>query len=118
MTLLKQLWRLVSITRRAGGWRALGTLARQAPQQVALFSRLLRDARVPVVAKVTLVGALVYAVSPLDLIPDWLPIMGELDDIGVALWAINFFLGQAPLEALAEHRHAVGLPTNTVRVER
>lgn len=116
MTLFKQLWRLVSMARRVGGARALSTLVRQAPQQVALFSRLLRDARVPVVAKVSLVGAVVYAVSPLDLIPDWIPVLGEMDDIGVALWAVNFFLGQVPLETLAEHRHAVGLPTDTVRV--
>ena len=116
MTLLKQLWRLVSMARRVGGARALATFVQQAPQQVALFSRLLRDSRVPVVAKMTLVGALAYAISPLDLIPDWIPVVGELDDIGVALWAVNFFLGQIPLEALAEHRHAVGLPVNTVRV--
>ncbi|MDQ2687827.1 MAG: YkvA family protein [Armatimonadota bacterium] len=118
MTLLKQLWRLVLMARRVGGARALGTLVRQAPQQVALFSRLLRDTRVPVAAKVVLMGALVYAISPLDLIPDWIPVMGELDDLGVALWAINFFLGQIPLDALAEHRYAVGLPVNTVTVNQ
>lgn len=104
------------MARRVGGARALIMLVRQAPQQVALFSRLLRDARVPVVAKVTLVGAVVYAVSPLDLIPDWIPVLGELDDLGVALWAINFFLGQVPLDALAEHQYAVGLPVSAVTI--
>lgn len=118
MTLFKQLWRVILMARRVGGARALTMLIRQAPQQLALFSRLLRDTRVPVVAKVTLVGAVVYAVSPLDLIPDWVPVMGELDDLGVALWAINFFLGQIPLDAMAEHRHAVGLPVNTVTINR
>lgn len=118
MTLLKQLWRFVAMTRRVGGWRAMGTLVRQAPQQVQLFLRLLGDPRVPVFAKVAFAGAVVYAVSPLDLIPDWMPVLGELDDLGVLLWAVNFFLGQVPLDAQAEHRRAVGLPDNAVTIKR
>ncbi len=93
------------MTRRAGGWQAL---LKQGPKQVALFQRLLRDARVPALAKAVLVGAAVFAVSPLNF-PQYIPIVGAMDDIGIALLAINFFLGQVPKDVLSTHRQAVGL---------
>lgn len=105
MNLAKQLWRLLSMTRRAGGWQSL---LQQGPKQVALFQRLLRDARVPAFAKAVLVGAAIFAVSPLN-VPQYIPVIGPLDDIGIALFAINFFLKQVPQTVLAEHRQAVGL---------
>lgn len=105
MNLTKQLWRLISMTRRAGGWQLL---LQQGPKQLALFQRLLRDARVPALAKALLIGAAVFAVSPLN-VPQYIPVIGALDDIGIALFAINFFLKQVPQDILAEHRQAVGL---------
>lgn len=105
MNLVKQLWRLLSMTRRAGGWQAL---LQQGPKQVALFQRLLRDTRVPALAKAVLVGAAVFAVSPLNF-PQYIPVVGAMDDIGIALLAIKFFLGQVPQDVLSEHRQAVGL---------
>lgn len=109
MTLLKQLYRMLKMTRRVGGWRAAGRLIQRAPQQLALFQRLLMDVRVPAVAKAALLAGVVYAVSPLDFIPDWIPGLGQLDDIGVALMAVNFFLAQVPARVLAEHKQALGL---------
>ncbi len=108
MNLWKQIWRIVQMTRRVGGWRAAVTLVQSAPKQIQLFRRLLLDPRVPVLAKAVLVGALVFAVSPLNL-PNFIPIVGALDDIGIALFASNFFLKQVPAHVLAEHRYAVGL---------
>lgn len=105
MNLIKQLWRMFSMTRRAGGWQSL---LKQGPKQVALFQRLLRDARVPALAKAALVGAAVFAVSPLN-VPQYIPVIGALDDLGIALLAINFFLGQVPKDVLSAHRQAVGL---------
>ncbi len=108
MNLLKQLWKIVKMTRRVGGWKAATQLVRDAPKQVNLFRRLLVEPRVPVTAKMVLVGAGVFAVSPLNL-PGYIPIIGQLDDIGIALFAGNYFLKQVPADVLAEHRHAVGL---------
>ncbi len=95
------------MTRRAGGWRAL---AAEGPKQIALFKRLLADPRVPAPAKAVLAGAVAFAVSPLNF-PQYIPVIGALDDIGIALLAINFFLKRVPPSVLAEHRSAVGLPT-------
>ncbi len=91
MNLMKQILRILKMARRFGGLKAATILARQLPQQVMLFTRLLGDARVPVVAKVALVGGVVFAVSPLN-VPQYIPILGALDDIGIVLFVGNFFL--------------------------
>ncbi|MGI4788237.1 MAG: YkvA family protein [Janthinobacterium lividum] len=108
MTLWKQLWRMVQMTRRVGGWKAASQLAQSAPKQIALFRLLLTDPRVPVAAKAVLVGAILFAISPLN-IPQYIPIIGALDDIGIVLFAGNYFLKQVPAHVLAEHRQSVGL---------
>jgi uncharacterized membrane protein YkvA (DUF1232 family) len=115
MNLFKQLLRFAKMTRRVGGWRMVTTLVRQLPQQVTLFTRLLGEARVPIAAKLVLVGAVVFAISPLNL-PQYIPVIGELDDLGIALWAISFFQGQIPLDVMADHKKAVGLPTGLVEI--
>lgn len=108
MNLWKQVWRFVQMTRRVGGWKAARQLARNAPKQLALYRLLLTDPRVPVTAKAVLVGALVFAVSPLN-IPQFIPVIGALDDIGIVLFASSFFMRQVPKEVLSELRHQVGL---------
>ena len=108
MKLWKQVWRFIKMTRRVGGLKAAGQFAQSAPKQFALFRLLLTDPRVPVTAKAVLVGALLFAVSPLN-IPQYIPILGALDDIGIVLFAGNFFLKQVPAHVLAEHRARVGL---------
>jgi len=108
MNLIKQLWRIVAMTRRVGGWKAATTLIASLPRHFQLFRRLLADTRVPVLAKVVLAGAVVFAVSPLN-VPQYIPIIGQLDDLGIALLAGNFFLRQVPGDVLSQHRQAVGL---------
>ncbi|MFN2456176.1 MAG: YkvA family protein [Pyrinomonadaceae bacterium] len=50
------------------------------PNLVALCVRLLRDSRVPKTEKALLAGAIVYAILPLDFIPDMIPFVGQMDD--------------------------------------
>ena len=101
------------MTRRVGGWKAATSLLQSLPKQFQLFRRLLGDLRVPISAKLVLIGAMLFAVSPLK-VPQYIPILGQLDDIGIALLAGSFFLKQVPLPVLAEHRHIVGLRDNLV----
>lgn len=49
--------------------------------------RLAADPRVPVRDKAAAAAALVYLVSPLDVIPDLVPVAGQLDDLALVLWA-------------------------------
>lgn len=50
------------------------------PNMVALCGRLLMDGRVPVTEKALFAGAIIYALMPLDFIPDILPFVGQVDD--------------------------------------
>ena len=111
MKLLKQLWRLATMTRRVGGWKAAGRLAQDAPKYLALYRLLLTDTRVPVTAKAALAGALIFAVSPLN-VPQYIPVIGALDDIGIFLLANSYFMRQVPAEVLATLRHQVGFSEN------
>ncbi len=51
------------------------------PNMVLLLGKLLKDGRVPVAEKALFLAAIVYVVSPLDLIPDIFPFIGQVDDI-------------------------------------
>ena len=45
-----------------------------------LAFRLVRDSRVPLAAKLVLVATVAYIISPLDIVPDWFPVVGQADD--------------------------------------
>jgi uncharacterized membrane protein YkvA (DUF1232 family) len=62
---------------RRGDARAI---ARFVPDCVVLFARLLRDERLPRRQKVLVAALIPYLASPIDLIPDFIPIAGQLDD--------------------------------------
>lgn len=53
------------------------------PNMVVLLGRLFKDSRVPTAEKALLIGAIVYVISPLDVIPDFLPFIGQIDDLYV-----------------------------------
>jgi len=53
------------------------------PNMVVLLGRLLKDARVPAAEKALFFAAIVYVISPLDLIPDVFPFIGQVDDLYV-----------------------------------
>lgn len=69
------LW-LVAAGRRSDA-RALATFV---PDCILLVTRLVRDPRVPYRRKLLLVGVAAYLASPLDLVPDFIPVAGQLDD--------------------------------------
>ncbi len=108
MNLFKQIWRMIKMMRRTGGVRGAARMAQDAPKYLTLFRRLLMDPRVPVLPKAILVAGLVFAISPLNL-PQFIPVVGALDDIGIVLFVGNLLLKQTPPEVLSEHRRAAGL---------
>jgi uncharacterized membrane protein YkvA (DUF1232 family) len=72
-----------------------------------LVWRLIRDPRVPVYLKAIPVVAAVYVVSPLDLIPDFVVGLGQLDDIGILLAGVEGFIALCPPLVVAEHSSAI-----------
>ncbi len=64
-------------------------LARFVPDCLVLFERLLADPRVPRSTKAVLVPAIAYLGFPFDVIPDFIPVVGYLDDAVVLAWALR-----------------------------
>jgi uncharacterized membrane protein YkvA (DUF1232 family) len=88
----------------AGGRRADATaLARFVPDCAVLFRRLLADPRVDWWRKAVLVGAVVYLASPIDLVPDFIPVAGQVDDVIVVALALRVVLRGSGPSLLAEH---------------
>lgn len=50
-------------------------------KHLVVLWRALRSGRTPWSARLLILGALVYAISPIDLVPDWIPFMGWIDDL-------------------------------------
>lgn len=69
---------------------------------------LLMDRRVPIGLKLVLPAAVAYIVSPWDLVPDFFPALGRIDDLVVAFLAVAIFLALAPREVVAEHLRGTG----------
>ena len=90
---------LIAVGRRALA-RELATLV---PNLTRLFAGLLRDPRVPLRAKVVLGASALYLAMPIDVIPDFVPIAGSLDDAIVAAFALRFVVRASSPEILAEH---------------
>jgi uncharacterized membrane protein YkvA (DUF1232 family) len=68
-----------------------------------LALRLARDSRVPMTAKLLLGGTLLYLVSPIDVVPDWIPLAGQADDIAILLAGLNMFIKACPRRLVDEH---------------
>lgn len=89
--------------RRSGGsvdWRAV---LRLAPDVVRLVRRLVADPSVPRATRWWLGGLLVYLLSPIDLIPDFVPVIGYADDAIVVVIALRFAIRHAGMPAIERH---------------
>jgi uncharacterized membrane protein YkvA (DUF1232 family) len=63
-----------------------------------------RDPRVPWYAKVLALTVAAYALSPIDLIPDFIPVIGYLDDLIIVPLGVLLVIRLVPAEVMAEHR--------------
>lgn len=62
----------------------------------------LRHPAAPAWLKLGALGIVVYLLSPIDLVPDWIPVLGVLDDVVVVTMAIRFLLKKLPAELRAQ----------------
>ena len=81
---------------------AIGAV-RKLPTYARLVWGLARDARVPAAQKLILVGVIGYLLMPLDVIPDFIPVLGQLDDVAVVLLGLDLFIKAAPDAVVDEH---------------
>ena len=105
------------MARRGLGQLNLGLIAR-----LRLGWRLLRDPRIPAWPKLLAPAIMViYVLSPVDAVPDLIPLLGQLDDVGVialALAAISMLARWSPAEIVQQHAAALGLRDVTEEAAR
>jgi len=87
---------------RALGLMAFMPLASRAPMYARLMLALIVDERTPGTRKALLAGAAGYLLIGRDLIPDDIPVLGQLDDLVVVVLAVDLFLDGVPEELLDE----------------
>jgi uncharacterized membrane protein YkvA (DUF1232 family) len=80
----------------------LKDLAGFLPACVTMIRRLRRDPRVPRSAKVAILIAMIWVISPIDLIPEFLPVIGPLDDVVVVILALRYAGRRVPRAVLLE----------------
>jgi uncharacterized membrane protein YkvA (DUF1232 family) len=107
-------WLLVAVGALVASWAVLvllaarlppGTLKELAgflPDCVTTARRLRRDPRVPRRARIAVLVAGLWVLSPIDLIPEFLPVIGPLDDVVVVALALRYAARQVPREVLFE----------------
>lgn len=78
--------------------------ARQLKTETYALYLAYQDPRVPWHARVFIAGVVAYAFSPIDLIPDFIPVLGYLDDVVLVPLGIALALKMIPAEVLAESR--------------
>lgn len=78
-------------------------IVRKLPLYVRLVWGLLRDRRVPLSQKGLLLLLAGYIVAPIDVIPDFVPVLGQLDDVAVTLLVLDLFIRSAPKEVVDDH---------------
>jgi uncharacterized membrane protein YkvA (DUF1232 family) len=81
---------------------AAGILA-EIIKNIKLIWRLLNDGRISPWLKMIIPATLLYLLFPVDIVPDFAPGLGQLDDIAVILLGLKFFVEMCPEEIVRQH---------------
>jgi uncharacterized membrane protein YkvA (DUF1232 family) len=76
-------------------------------RELQLYRNILADPRTPRLTKILLGSAVAYAVTPVDIIPDFIPVVGLLDDAIIVPTLVYLALKTIPKPLLEEHRRAL-----------
>ncbi len=80
----------------------MGTI-RQFPAYLRLLGGLLTDGRVSRVDKLLVLGSIAYIVTPIDLMPDFIPFLGQVDDVYLLVLSLSRLISNAGLPVLGAH---------------
>ena len=92
---------------RLSSWFVRPSLMGALFADLRLAWRLMREPRVPAIAKAIPALAALYVVSPLDFVPDMLPVLGQMDDLGILILSVKVFLRLCPQAPAAFHTAAI-----------
>lgn len=88
---------------RTGAKRTVVHYIRQLPHFLRLLFGLITDPRVALTDKLLVFGAIAYIVTPIDLIPDFIPFIGEVDDVYLLVIALQRLISNAGRIVLLDH---------------
>ena len=88
---------------RTGAKRTVMYYIKQLPNYLRLLGGLLTDRRVNMVDKLLVAGAIAYIAMPIDLIPDFIPFIGEVDDVFLLVIALQRLVANAGRPVLQAH---------------
>lgn len=87
---------------------------RKLPTYGRLVWDLARDPRVPRQQKLVLGALAAYLAFPIDIIPDFIPVIGQMDDVAVVILALDWFIKNAPPEVVEEHMSRIAAHDDTL----
>ena len=90
-------------TPRTGAKRTVVSTMKELPNFMRLLGGLLTDVSVSTTDKLLVAGAVAYILLPMDVIPDFIPFLGEIDDIFVLVLALQRLIGNAGRAVLLQH---------------
>ncbi len=112
---------LVLWHKASGRTKALAGRLQQLPWRARfeLAGRLAADERMPLSVRAIPALLVLYLAMPLDIVPDFIPVLGQLDDIAVVIVAVGLFARFAPLRIIEEHTASLEreLSTKSFKVE-
>jgi len=88
---------------RRGARKTMMHYIRQLPNYLRLLMGLMTDPRVSGMDKLIVAGAIAYIVMPFDFIPDFIPFLGEVDDVYLLVLALQRLIGNAGRTTLLAH---------------
>ena len=92
--------------------RKMRNLAARLRVEIRVYQLVLRDRRTPRTAKVLLALAVGYTFLPFDIIPDFIPVIGHVDDVIIVPALVLLALRMIPSEVLDDCRARAGLPAS------
>ena len=84
--------------------------------EIAVLGVVYRDSRTPWVARAVIFFVIAYTLSPIDLIPDFIPVLGYLDDLVIVPLGIALAIRLVPVEVFAEAREKVASQPETTSI--
>lgn len=88
---------------RTGAKRTVVYYMKQLPSYLRLLGGLLTDRRVNTMDKLLVAGAMAYIIMPVDFIPDFIPFLGEVDDVFILVMALQRLVANAGRTVLLAH---------------
>jgi uncharacterized membrane protein YkvA (DUF1232 family) len=103
---------------RSGAKRTVVSALKELPNFLRLLGGLLADRRVSATDKLLVAGAVAYVMLPMDFVPDFVPFIGEIDDLFVLVLALQRLIANAGRAVLLDHWMGDPRQLRTLDLER